>query len=314
MDVGTGLAVYGVGKIAQYAVPAIMRLLGPGLTIKEADAQYYADCKKTEAKADRIIRIAAAEALGAEHALEIAHRARMRADVCDVEQQRNLESIGKKAAELTFNHQVPDPQRQVDLDWISQFRESCKHTSDEEMQSLWARILAGEIEHPGKFSLRTVGIVRTLRKSEAELFRRLCAAVVFAKLENSFYVPVLNNITDKLVFSETLPPISYDELLDLESYGLVHNAHGKLVYNLDNGEFLTQGKQGILILSSQRNQMHAVGLTPVGKELCPLAMPDFDSSFMDRCAKDIFSRGGECQLGEWDGQEFKPQGEPMRRN
>ena len=42
------------------------------------------------------------------------------------------------------------------------------------MQSLWSRILAGEANHPGHFSRRTVNFVDSVDKREANLFTNLC--------------------------------------------------------------------------------------------------------------------------------------------
>ena len=42
------------------------------------------------------------------------------------------------------------------------------------MQSLWARLLAGEANQPGTFSKRTVELVASLDKSDAQLFTGLC--------------------------------------------------------------------------------------------------------------------------------------------
>jgi hypothetical protein len=75
-------------------------------------------------------------------------------------------------------------------DWIANFFDKCRLISDEEMQSLWARILAEEANASGRFSKRTVDLVGTLDKSDALLFAQLpeiglrddvgCRLLVFA--------------------------------------------------------------------------------------------------------------------------------------
>ena len=44
----------------------------------------------------------------------------------------------------------------LDPDWATAFYDSAKGSSDEEIQVLWGKILAGEIAHHGKFYKRTL--------------------------------------------------------------------------------------------------------------------------------------------------------------
>ena len=44
----------------------------------------------------------------------------------------------------------------------------------DEMQSLWARVLATEANAPGALSKRAVNVLSDFDKSDAELFTRLC--------------------------------------------------------------------------------------------------------------------------------------------
>ena len=49
--------------------------------------------------------------------------------------------------------------------------------ADEERRTWWARLLAGEIQNPGAYSLRTLSIMDSLSPLEAQLFRRFCSWV-----------------------------------------------------------------------------------------------------------------------------------------
>src|SRR4030095_11045564 len=62
----------------------------------------------------------------------------------------------------------------VNEDWAFRFFQAAKDVSDEEMQSLWARILSAEIAHPGSYRLRTIEFLRTLAKDEALMYADLC--------------------------------------------------------------------------------------------------------------------------------------------
>lgn len=309
MDVGTGLAIYGIGKIAQHAIPAIMRFVGPSLTKKAADAEYYADGRKTDAKAERIIQLAEAEALAGERVLEISHRARMRAIVCEVEQQKNIESIAREVALLTYENNIPDPGVAVESDWITEFRECCKNTSDKVMQSLWARILAGEIEKPGTFSLRTVDFLRTLRKSEAELFSKFCIAVFRVFHDKLCLVPNPNSVGNHLKISSEVT-IKLSELLDLESIGLIQNATlgaDDVHYLIDEEVFFVQknGSAIRLMPTNGRNiSVPMLRLSPIGRELFSIARPSFDAEYFNSVADGLLRMGLQVEKGRMSESGF----------
>lgn len=85
--------------------------------------------------------------------------------------QVNMEQVTAKAIPLL--EESSDPAK-VEDDWIVNFFDKCRIISDEEMQSLWARVLAGEANSPGTFSRRTVNLIGSLDKSDAHLFTTLC--------------------------------------------------------------------------------------------------------------------------------------------
>ena len=85
----------------------------------------------------------------------------------ELERQKNLEAI-IDTARLALPEQVSS--EPVDKDWTTHFFEAAKDVSDTDMQTLWARILAGEITEPGTTSRRTLEFLKTLSKAEAEMF------------------------------------------------------------------------------------------------------------------------------------------------
>jgi hypothetical protein len=85
--------------------------------------------------------------------------------------QANMEAIAAKALPGVKADARPE---QVEDDWIANFFDKCRITSDEQMQHLWAKVLAGEANVPGTFSKRTVNFVGSLDKEDAVLFSRLC--------------------------------------------------------------------------------------------------------------------------------------------
>ena len=58
--------------------------------------------------------------------------------------------------------------------WISE----ASNVSDETLQDLWARLLAGELVSPGSVSNDTMSIARDLNKERAEEFQTLCSTAL----------------------------------------------------------------------------------------------------------------------------------------
>jgi len=84
----------------------------------------------------------------------------------EIERQKNLEEIVSKAPASLPAHVSDKP---VDKDWITHFFGAAQDVSDGDMQTLWARILAGEVAHPGSTTRRTLEFLKTLSKAEAEM-------------------------------------------------------------------------------------------------------------------------------------------------
>ena len=89
----------------------------------------------------------------------------------EAQRQKNMENITDKALPQLNENAKPDS---VDNDWIVNFFDKCRIVSDDEMQGLWSRVLAGEAKAPGTYSKRTVNSLSDLDKTEAALFTKLC--------------------------------------------------------------------------------------------------------------------------------------------
>lgn len=127
---------------------------------------------KREAKAE-----AEAAKIQAESEIEIAKRHRQAEDEAIEEasdwfrkQQRNVGGIIQKS--LPYVNEDADVSS-IDEDMLAFMVDKFRLVSDSEMQSLWAKILAGEVNAHGSFSKRTVHIVSTLDKGDAEHFAAL---------------------------------------------------------------------------------------------------------------------------------------------
>ena len=64
--------------------------------------------------------------------------------------KENRDSIILQAAQELKDKTVDDTK--VDIDWVNQFFAYAENVSNEEMQSIWAKVLAGEVQKPNSFS------------------------------------------------------------------------------------------------------------------------------------------------------------------
>ncbi len=130
----------------------------------------------------------------------------------EAKKQANIESITGKALPLLEESAAP---QDVSDDWITKFFEQSRIVSDEEMQQLWARVLAGEANAPGSFARKTVNIIADLDKADAQLFTELCGFVWFI---DKLIVPLVLNLRDKRYRDRG---ITFGALEHLQSLGLV---------------------------------------------------------------------------------------------
>ena len=69
----------------------------------------------------------------------------------------------------------------VDQDWFTQFRDKAEKVSDENMQQLWAKVLAGEVKEPGTTSLHAIDFLSKMSKQDAQLIEKLCPFAIFSE-------------------------------------------------------------------------------------------------------------------------------------
>src|SRR5690606_7233918 len=92
-------------------------------------------------------------------------RTQSRIDHREAQKQLNLENVTAYAAEQLLNEQ-PVTDEPIDEDWKTRFFNIAEDVSNDEMQALWGRILAGEIKNPKSYSLRTLELLRNFSKEE----------------------------------------------------------------------------------------------------------------------------------------------------
>jgi Protein of unknown function (DUF2806) len=166
---------------------------------------------RAQAQADAAIILA--EGRAEVHRIEARAVERLRRR--EARRQLNIEAITEKAFDA-----LPPPEtvshEKVSADWTSRFFEECQDIGDEQMQQIWARILAREVTSPGSFAPRTLSVVRDLTKEDANFFVKVCEFVWF--VPGMGLTPVIHNIEAPHVTGARL---TFGALSHLTTIGLI---------------------------------------------------------------------------------------------
>lgn len=211
---------------------------------------------------------AAADIIKAESEIEITdlhRRAAQRWINEEAKRQKNMEDIIDKAEPHLNEDAKPDT---MEDDWVANFFDKSRIVSDSEMQSLWARVLAGEANVPGTYSKRTVNLLSDFDKSDAELFTQLCG---FGWLFGVF-VPLVFDVEGEIYNRRG---INLSTLSHLESIGLVQiDRHGFQQSHLPKRFVLHYYNRPLSLempkdIDNNLSTGHAI-LTKIGQELAPI--------------------------------------------
>ncbi len=142
---------------------------------------------------------------------EIEQRALIRMVREEGKKQENIENITAQALPHLKDEANPEA---VEQDWLTHFFDRCRLISDQQMQTLWSSILAGEANAPGAFSKRTIQLVSSLDKSDAALFSKFCSFVWMFGTPS----PLIYDTKDDVYSSAG---ITFESLNHLESLGLI---------------------------------------------------------------------------------------------
>lgn len=163
---------------------------------------------KAESKANKIMRIGEFEL-----ETELQVRAMNRLKYEETNKQKNIDNIVKIAIPEIEETANPD---KIDDDWINQFFSKCKNTSNEEIQIIWAKILAGEANKPGSFSFQTLYILEQMQKEQAFAFNALTKCTL---LVSNVVLPFIDEPDDVFYTSKN---ITFEGLLNLQRLGLIY--------------------------------------------------------------------------------------------
>lgn len=198
------------------------------------------------------------------------------------QRQKNMGGILQKA--IPNINTNDEKLNSISPDWFMNYREKASLVSNEDLQYLWATILSGEVNSPGKYSLQTLNILTMIDEKIAAQINKLFQYVV--KIEEKFYLfcPYYTP-----VFAVPEEYTIYDnDLIQIESLGIIKTYDNlgvaKKVFNeyKEYNLFYLNKTISFFPIKNNANEytlnLGRASLTNVGEELFSLNKQDFHQS------------------------------------
>ncbi|RZM77191.1 DUF2806 domain-containing protein [Leptolyngbya iicbica] len=226
----------------------------------------------------------------------IDERSNLRLDYQERKRQTNLENVTSvAAAELAGEKFIPE--EKPSEDWVARFFGSAQDVSSEQMQSLWGRILAGEIRKPGSYSLRTLELVRNLSQKEAEKF--ILIGNMAIQIGESFVV-----VTHNKEWLDENRNITFGLFVELSEIGFLYPSElAKPVFDEPQPEELPFIYQDKLLLVKRHEIEKEIRLpiwkfTAIGQELLSLLQANVDYEYLNKVGEFFMQYGGKAFVGQ----------------
>ena len=165
---------------------------------------------------------------------------------------------------------------------------------DEDRRTWWARLLAGEIQQPETYSLRTLAVMDTLSTKEAKLFRRLCD-YVWNPHQPVLILPPDKSSLWKPDFSEgtLLQSISLAVFNAIGNYTwgtIAESTEGKVAQQSPSYFLMTFKNDSYIVESSESKPVKLrcgkLHLTDIGQEMYRLTTPNYPQSYRDEIVEE----------------------------
>ena len=200
--------------------------------------------------------------------------------------------------------------RPLDYRWLARFGSIVIDTSDEAIQEIFGKILAGELENPGSISLSTLDVLSKMTKADAENFARFANYVLDGEwiYVNPFGVNAwsaagdlsMSNYMDLLnlgLFNESATGIARSmDTADLGlSYPVKLNSDGCLYLKYMNRVLKVKPidrakERGYTMTKEDKVLLPALLLSRTGRELVKFVKQEFQESCLEYMATGLHRR------------------------
>lgn len=214
---------------------------------------------------------------------QLVERSNFRLQYQQAKKEQNIESVIGKAV-LELGDKTTDSAEEVDEDWYTRFFNIVEDISDEQLQNLWARILAGEVLKPRMYTYRFLSVLSNISKNEFEIILKIAPFVCGDIIINDQKQLVSKNI-------------SGHEIDILEDMGLLKNGslqiRGLQLESKQGTVFIQSSKIAFVFINNEKNAIHhfidVIDVTETGKQLFKLANIPLDMDYMKNAFENKFS-------------------------
>ncbi|EGQ9500548.1 DUF2806 domain-containing protein [Vibrio cholerae] len=226
---------------------------------------------------------------------EIENIAEARHNAQKLQEQVNVTKAVLFAEEELEKCTVEASSEDIDQDWFTRWRDCAEKVSNEDLQRLWAKALAGELVSPGSYSLRTLEFIKNISKSEAHDIAKLAPYVIGGSIHK---VPCLEEDGIKFSF-----------LLEMEDLGIISGVKG-------GGLTLTMKSQvpdkyqnalfhnNKILLINHESAAKSVNfscykVTKLGREVLRLGVFPIKEQYLEQIGKQAKQQGFEVIIADW---------------
>ncbi|MCJ8318767.1 MAG: TIGR03899 family protein [Colwellia sp.] len=220
--------------------------------------------------------------------MPIEDRARKRERLAHLRKQQNMEVIIQKT--LAYCSQS-DVVNRTDQDWFNSYITLAENVSNNTMQDLWAKILAGEIYQPGTYSLKALQVFRNMSMGDAKLLGKACSLAVkdqsrtnIRLLSGCYLKPGLLNMFDKARqknINLSQFGLNYSDLLSLAENHLIfiQESETNILSKSELLNFTYNGQSFVMAANKNNCILRFYKFTPIGVELSQLINDKPDATF-----------------------------------
>lgn len=221
----------------------------------------------------------------------------------NIQGEVNLAKTILKAEGQLLKESITPSDIDVDFDWMQRWRSYAMNVTAEDVQSLWANLLAGEVKSPGRYSLRTMEFLKNITKNDAKEIEKI---IPFIFKEGFIYRGYLGQVKSNPHVRAINQWLEWEHLYFMQELGIIQGiteerATITLLPELNKESFLrTTDKVIIYKLPSDRGCETAyISVTKLGCELVDIAGMPSNREYLNLAAEHIRHSGGEVKIADY---------------
>ncbi|QEW33236.1 DUF2806 domain-containing protein [Erwinia billingiae] len=220
-----------------------------------------------------------------------------------IQTEINLAKTVLKAEKVLLKDNSEPSDENVELDWVNRWRDYACNISSDEVQELWARLLAGEVKSPGKYSFRTMEFLKNITKQEA---KEIEGVMPFIFKEGFIYRGYLESLHDGVLSRTIHKWLSWDVLYRMQELGVLMGITDETatitLHSIPGEKFFLRSADKAIIYEMPEGRVCKetyISVTKLGVELLDISGVKSNDEYIDCVAKQIKKSGGDVQISDY---------------